>query len=93
MVLEEVKKKNKEYICRGQGVRRQTKKFKFAKLSSSIGNFRSKEHEKFGGVNWYCDIHLYIVLIVLDQICLFVFTVIFLFQRKIMTVEFLNYSY
>ena len=44
-------KKNKEYICRGQGVRRQTKKFKFVELSSSIGNFRSKEHEKFGGVN------------------------------------------
>ena len=47
MVLEEMKKKYKEYIHRGQGIIRQTRKFKYAELSSSIGNFRSKEHEKF----------------------------------------------
>ena len=44
MVLEEMKMKNKEYIHRGQGILRQTRKFKYAELSSSIGNFRSKEH-------------------------------------------------
>ena len=47
MVLEEIKKKNKEYIRRGHGVLEQTRKFKYPELSSSIGNFRSKEHEKF----------------------------------------------
>ena len=44
MVLEEMKMKNKEYIYRGQGILRQTRKFKYAELSSSLGNFRSKEH-------------------------------------------------
>ena len=51
MVLEEVKKKNKEYIRRGKDILRQTRKFKYPHLSSSIGNFRSKEHEKFNGVH------------------------------------------
>ena len=52
MALEEVKKKkNKECIGRGEGILRQTRKFKYAELSSSIGNFRSKEHEKFNGVH------------------------------------------
>ena len=50
MVLEEVEKKNKEYIGRAQGMLRQTRKFKYYELSSSFGNFRSKEHEKFNGV-------------------------------------------
>ena len=53
MVLEEVKKKKKEYIGRGEGILLQTRKFKYAELSSSIGNFRSKGHEKFSGVHWY----------------------------------------
>ena len=44
MVFEEMKK-NKEYIRRGQGIFRQTRKFKYAELSSSIGKFRSKVHE------------------------------------------------
>ena len=44
MVSEEMKK-NKEYIRRGQGIFRQTRKFKYAELSSSIGKFRSKVHE------------------------------------------------
>ena len=56
MVLEEVKKKNKEYIDRGEGILRQTRKFKYPNLSSSIGNFSSQEHEKFKGVHWHCDI-------------------------------------
>ena len=30
MVLEEVRKKNKEYIGRGEGIPRQTQKFKYA---------------------------------------------------------------
>ena len=51
MVLEEVKKKKKEYIGRGEGILLQTRKFKYAELSSSIGNFRSKGHEKFSGVH------------------------------------------
>ena len=51
MVLEEVKKKNKEYIGRGEGILQQTRKFKYAELSSSINNFRSKEHEKFNSVH------------------------------------------
>ena len=46
MVLREMKK-NKEYNYKGQDILRQTRKFKYAELSSSIGNFRSKEHEKF----------------------------------------------
>ena len=46
MDLEEVKKKNKEYIGRDVGILRQTREFKYADLSSSIGNFRNKEHEK-----------------------------------------------
>ena len=57
MVLEEVKKKNKEYTCRGEGILRQKRKFKYAELSSSIVNFRSKEHEKFNSdiaTLWYC---------------------------------------
>ena len=45
LVLEEVKKENKKYIGRGEGILRQTTKFKYAELSSSIGSFRSKEHE------------------------------------------------
>ena len=56
MDLEEVKKKNKEYIGRDVGILRQTRKFKYADLSSSIGNFRNKEHEKFNGLHWHCDI-------------------------------------
>ena len=51
MVLEEVKKKNKEYIGREEGIIQQTTKFKYAKLSSSIGNFRSGQHEKFNGIH------------------------------------------
>ena len=51
IVLEEKKKKNKEYIRRGEGILQQTRKFKYVELSSSIGNFRSKEHEKFSGVH------------------------------------------
>ena len=51
MFLEDVKKKNKEYISRGEGILRQTRKFKYAELFSSINNFRSKEHEKFNGVH------------------------------------------
>ena len=51
MLLDEMKKKSKEYICRGKGILRQTKTFKYAKLSSSIGNFKSKEYEKFNGVH------------------------------------------
>ena len=51
MFLEDVQKKNKEYISRGEGILRQTRKFKYAELFSSIGNFRSKEHEKFNGVH------------------------------------------
>ena len=43
MVLEEVKKKNKEYIGGGEGILRQTRKFKYAELSSNISSFRSKE--------------------------------------------------
>ena len=46
VVMEEMKNKNKEYIRRGKGIFRQTRKFKYAELSSSIGNFRSIEHEK-----------------------------------------------
>ena len=57
IVLEEVKKKNKEYIRRGKGILWQIKKFKYAELSSSTGTFRSKEHEKFNGVHWHCDIY------------------------------------
>ena len=51
MVLEEVRKKNKECIGRGEGIHQQTRKFKYAELSSNIGNFKSKEHEKFNGVH------------------------------------------
>ena len=51
IVLEEVKKKNKKYVGRGEGILSQTKKSKYAELSSSIGNFRSKEHEKFNVVH------------------------------------------
>ena len=51
MVLQEVRKKNKEYIGRGEGIPQQTKKFEYAELSSSIGNFRSKEHAKFNVVH------------------------------------------
>ena len=51
MVLEEVRKKNKEYIGRGEGIPQQTRKFKYAELPSSIGDFRSKEHEKLNGVH------------------------------------------
>ena len=50
MVLEEVEKKNKESIGRGEGMLRQTRKFKYSELPSSFGNFRSKEHEKLSGV-------------------------------------------
>ena len=50
MVLEEVEKKNKEYIGRAEGMLRQTRNFKYYELSSSFGNFRSKEHEKFNGI-------------------------------------------
>ena len=50
-------KKNKEYIHRGEGMLPQTKKFKYAELSPSIGNFRGKEHEKFNGVQRHCDIY------------------------------------
>ena len=46
-----MKKKNKKYVGRGEGIPSQTKKFKYAELSSSIGNFRSKEHEKFNVVH------------------------------------------
>ena len=46
-ILEEMNKKNKEYISRGQDIFQQTRMFKYAKLSSSIDNFRSNEHEKF----------------------------------------------
>ena len=49
LVLEEVEKKNKEYIVRGGGILRQTRKFEYSESSSSFGNFRSKEHEKFDG--------------------------------------------
>ena len=41
MVLEEVEKKNKESIGRGEGILRQTSKFKYYELPSSFGNFRS----------------------------------------------------
>ena len=51
MLLDEMKKKSKEYISRGKGILRQTKTFKYAKLSSSIDNFKSKEYEKFNGVH------------------------------------------
>ena len=50
LVLEEVEKKNKEYIVRGGGILRQTRKFKYSESSSSFGNFRSKEREKYDGV-------------------------------------------
>ena len=51
MVLEEVRKKNKEYIGRGEGIPQQTEVQICYILSSSIGNFRSKEHEKFNRVH------------------------------------------
>ena len=57
MVLGEMKKKNKKYIHKGQGILQQTRKFKYDELSSNIGNFRSKEHEKF---MMYTDIVTYI---------------------------------
>ena len=57
LVLEEVKKENKEYIGRGEGILRQTRKFKCAELSSSIGSFRSKEHEKFTSAHGHCGIY------------------------------------
>ena len=65
MFLEEMKK-NKGYIRRGQGMLRRTRKFKYAELSSSIGNFRSKDHEKF---TMYTDI----VTLILDSIDCFGF--------------------
>ena len=49
LVLEEVEKKNKECIGRGEGILRQKRKFKYFESSSSFGNFRSKEREKFDG--------------------------------------------
>ena len=75
MVLEEVKKKNKEYIGREEGILQQTTKFNYAKLSSSIGNFRSGQHEKFNGIHWHCGIYrlywlFWIHLKKLIQICL-----------------------
>ena len=51
IILEGVKKKNKEYIGRGEGIFRQTRQLKYAELSSSIGSFRSKDHETFDGVH------------------------------------------
>ena len=51
MILDEVEKKNKQYIGRDEGILRQTRTFKYAEISSSIGNFRNKEHEKFNGVH------------------------------------------
>ena len=57
MIFEEMKKKNKEYIRRGQGILLQTRKFKCVELFSKIGNFRSKEHEKF---MMYTDIMTFI---------------------------------
>ena len=49
LVLEEVEKKNKGCIGRGEGILRQKRKFKYSESSSSFGNFRSKEHEKYDG--------------------------------------------
>ena len=51
MVLEEVEKRNKEYIARDEGIHQQTRNFKYTELSSSIGNFRNKGHEKSNSVH------------------------------------------
>ena len=95
MVLEEVKKKNKEYIGRGEGIFWQTRQLKYAELSSSIGSFRSKEHETFDGVHWHCDIYrlywlFWIYLKKFISICLFLFTLSVFVSNKDNTEGFLN---
>ena len=70
MVLEEVKKRNKDNIARGEAILRQTRKFKCAESSSSIGNFRSKEHGKFNVCTYVC---MYICMYVCMYVCMYYF--------------------